>query len=74
MGMLHLQFVSSSRNCVSDLDNVSACNEWVPLLTLCGECHYGVYGLVIIHAVHEAQIKLSYWCMTLNFYSIYPNT
>jgi hypothetical protein len=49
--MLHLPFISFSKNCVSDLDNVSAWNVLVPLLTLCGESHYGVYGLVITHAV-----------------------
>jgi hypothetical protein len=59
-GDVNLPFVSFSRNCISDLDNVSAWMEWVPLLNIGGECDGGVYGLVETHAVHEAQIKLLY--------------
>jgi hypothetical protein len=56
---VNLPFVSFSKNCISDLDNVSAWMEWVPLLNT-GDCDFGVYGLIETHAVHEAQIKLSY--------------
>jgi len=59
-GDVNLPFVSFSRNCISNLDNVSAWMEWVPLLNKGGECNCGVYGLVETHTVHEAQIKLSY--------------
>jgi hypothetical protein len=56
---VNLPFVSFSKNCISDLNNVSAWMEWVPFLNI-GECDCGVYGLVETHAVHEAQIRLSY--------------
>ena len=59
-GDINLPFVSFSNNCLSDLYNVSAWMEWVPVLNIGGECDCGVYVLVETHSVHDAQIMLSY--------------
>jgi hypothetical protein len=45
-GDVNLPFVSFSKNCISNLDNVSAWTEWVPLLNMGGECDCGVCVLV----------------------------